>query len=223
MDIYNDVYLCLPTLQTAENNMDSKKAPEQIRIKTLEEIRKEKAAKLQSQSQTDDPPDLASEITITKTITTKASKGIKRAVTIGDASVSKAKTLSEILHSKKRRQEEQQEQIPSPKWAKHSAEKTLGETQSESDTPNNGATEGAEVRVKTLEEIRREKAARNQTQQVHEVENGKSAVEGTSAKKPRLLRINKMASNSKALLNMLSFCFLCCRIECTIIFVMALM
>ncbi|XP_076003274.1 zinc finger CCCH domain-containing protein 11A [Genypterus blacodes] len=189
--------LCLPdepdaaTQDRAENNMDSKRAPEQIRIKTLEEIRKEKAAK--SQSQNDPPSDSASEISTTKAVTTKATKGTRRDVTVGDAPVG-IKTLSELLHAKKRRQEEQ---IPDPKKAKYCAEKALGKTAGEPDTSEDGATEGAgvKVKVKTLEEIRREKAAKTQAQQVHEVENGKNAIEENSAKRPRLLRANKEASN----------------------------
>ncbi|XP_078139670.1 zinc finger CCCH domain-containing protein 11A isoform X1 [Centroberyx gerrardi] len=182
--------------QPAETNMG--KTPEQIHIKTLEEIRQEKASKSQSQSQKDCSSVLAPETTTTKTISTKASKGTKRAITIKDASIVQVKTFSEILHAKKKKQEEQQKQenIPSPKKAKQAAEKAPGKTQGQSDTalPSHVAPAGAEVKVKTLEEIRREKAARIQAEQALEAENGKSpGIEAPSAKKPRLLR-NKPAS-----------------------------
>ncbi|XP_044068730.1 zinc finger CCCH domain-containing protein 11A isoform X2 [Siniperca chuatsi] len=181
----------------AETNMESKKAPEQIRIKTLEEIRQEKAAK--SQSQTNGPSVVVPEINITKTITTETTKGIKQAITFKDNSSSHVKTLSDILRSKKKRQEEQQKQNPSAKKTKHTAEKAPSKSQGESDTaePRPEATNVGGVRVKTLEEIRREKAARILAQQAMEVENKKSSdTEDNDAKKPRLLCMRKLASQS---------------------------
>ncbi|KAF7653548.1 hypothetical protein LDENG_00081630 [Lucifuga dentata] len=185
--------------QKAENSTDSKKTREQIRIKTLEEIRKEKAAKLQPQSQKDKSSDVSSEITITKTVSTKASKGTKRAITIRSASIGQVKDFSEILHTKKKRQEERQEQNSSPTVAKPDTENTSGKTPDESDAPkpNHDASEGSEVRVKTLEEIRREKAVKIQAQQTLEGENQKSpSLEESGAKKLLLLRIKKPSSNT---------------------------
>nr|CBN80943.1 Zinc finger CCCH domain-containing protein 11A [Dicentrarchus labrax] len=182
-----------PAQPVAGTNTESKKAPEQIRIKTLEEIKQEKASKSQSE---DGPSDVDPEINSTKTITTKTTKGVKRAITIKDDSINHIKTFSEILHAKKKRQEEQQqEQNPSTKKAKHTVEKAPGKNQEESDTagPANDSGNVGGVRVKTLEEIRREKAARIQTQQALEAENKKNSdTEENGAKKPRLLRIKKL-------------------------------
>lgn len=66
------------------------------------------------------------------------------------------------------------------------------------------------VRVKTLEEIRREKAARLQAQQAQEAENKKSSDTENDAKKPRLLRIKKLASQSKAVLVLSLYSYVPC-------------
>ncbi|KAM8756368.1 zinc finger CCCH domain-containing protein 11A isoform 1-T2 [Acanthopagrus schlegelii] len=176
--------------QPAETKAEPKKAPEQIRIKTLEEIRQEKAAKSQSK---DGPSVGAHEINNTKT-----AKGVKRAITNRDHSITHIKTFSEILHARKKRQDEQQEQSPSPKKAKHTVEKAPGKSQGECNSagPCQKAINVEGVRVKTLEEIRREKAARLQVQQALEAENKKSSDTESSAKKPRLLRIKKLASQT---------------------------
>ena len=74
-------------------------------------------------------------------------------------------------------------------------EKAPGKSQGECDTAGPGpeAVNVGEVRVKTLEEIRREKAARLQAQQAQEAEDKKSSnTEENTAKKPRLLRIKKV-------------------------------
>uniref|UniRef100_A0A3Q3JPN1 Zinc finger CCCH domain-containing protein 11A n=2 Tax=Monopterus albus TaxID=43700 RepID=A0A3Q3JPN1_MONAL len=173
--------------------MELKKASEQIRIKTLEEIRQEKAAK--SQPRNDGHSDDASEIN--KTVTTKA-KGIRRAITITDSSIAHVKMFSEILNAREKRQEEQD---LSPKKAKHTVEKAPGKSHADPNTtaPGPETTNVGEVRVKTLEEIRREKAVRIQAQQALEAENKKSSgSEENGVKKPQLLRINKLASQSNA-------------------------
>ncbi|XP_040889119.1 zinc finger CCCH domain-containing protein 11A isoform X2 [Toxotes jaculatrix] len=188
--------LVAPT-HPAETSMESKKAPEQIRIKTLEEIRQEKAEKSQSQSQVNGPSVVGPGGT--KTVTPKATKGVKRAIRVRDDSIGHVKTFSEILRAKKKRQEEQQEQNPNPTKAKHIVEKDPGNSQAESNTAGASpeATNLVEVRVKTLEEIRREKAARMQAKQALEAENKRSShTEENGAKRPRLLRINKLASQS---------------------------
>lgn len=160
--------------------MESKKAPEQIRIKTLEEIRQEKAAKCQSQN--DGSSVVAPENT--KTITTKGTKGVKRAITIQD------------------------EKNRSPKKVRQAVEKIPCKSQGESNTagPVSEAANVEEVRVKTLEEIRREKAARMQTQEAENKRNSEILENG--AKKPRILRINKLASQSKTVLSFLVPCML---------------
>lgn len=132
---------------------------------------------------------------------------MKRAITNRDHSITHIKTFSEILHTRKKRQDEQQEQSPSPKKAKHTVENAPGKSQGECNSagPCHKAINVEGVRVKTLEEIRREKAARLQAQQAHEAENKKSSDTENGAKKPRLLRIKKLASQSKAVL-VLSLC-----------------
>nr|XP_020504056.1 zinc finger CCCH domain-containing protein 11A-like isoform X2 [Labrus bergylta] len=178
----------------AETNTEPKKAPEQIRIKTLEQIKQEKAAK--SQNQKDDPSsDDTAEPNVTKNTATKPTRGGRRAITLKDDSISEVKTFSEILRAKKNRQEEeeqqQQEQSPSPKKTRNTAEKGPAKSR-DADGPGPDVTDVGEVRVKTLEEIRREKAARMQTQQTTETENKKSSdSEENRAKKPRLMRIKK--------------------------------
>lgn len=178
--------------------MESNKAPQQIRIKTLEEIRQEKAAKSQSQKHGCDSSRDSRNPAVTPEINkTKTTKGVKRAITIKDDSITHIKTFSEILHAKKRRQEEEQEQNPSLRKAKHTVDKAPGKRQGEPDRTEPGpeATNVVGVRVKTLEEIRREKAARIQAEQVVEAENKKSSdTEENGAKKPRLLRIKKLQS-----------------------------
>ncbi|XP_060897568.1 zinc finger CCCH domain-containing protein 11A [Labrus mixtus] len=179
----------------AETNTEPKKAPEQIRIKTLEQIKQEKAAK--SQNQKDDPSSNdAPEPSVTKNTATKPTRGGRRAITVKDDCISEVKTFSEILRAKKKRQEEeQQEQSPSPKKTRNTAEKAPAKSR-DADGPGPDVTDMGEVRVKTLEEIRREKAARMQTQQTTETENKKSSdSEENGAKKPRLMRIKKPAAS----------------------------
>lgn len=166
--------------------MESKKSPEQIRIKTLEEIRQEKVARSQSDGHE------GSSVTAPenpKTASTKVNKGVKRAITVRDDSIGSAKTFSEILQTKKKRREEQNS---SPEKVEQVVEKAPFNSQGESGSANVG-----KVRVKTLEEIRKEKAVRMQTQ---EAENKKSpeTVENTD-KKTHTLHINKLASQSKTL------------------------
>lgn len=196
---------------TAETNTESKKAPEEIRIKTLEEIRQEKLAK--SQRRTNGPSVVAPECNVTKTITTETTKGVKRAITIKDDSISHVKTFSEILRAKKKRQEEEQKQKQNPS-PKKTEEKAPGKSQGESDAaePRPEAANVGGVKVKTLEEIRREKAARIQAQQALEAENRKTCdTEENSAKKPRLLCIKKLAAQSKTAF-VLPFFWNVCRI-----------
>lgn len=156
--------------------MEPKKASEQIRIKTLEEIRQEKAAKSQSLSK-DGPSASAPE-----TNNTKSTKNLKRAIAVKDHSLSHVKTFSEILHAKKKRLEEEKQ-----------AEQETSQAEADAAEPETQPLGG--VRVKTLEEIRREKAARSQGQQAPEAEHTKSCnTEENGVKKPRLLRIKKLAS-----------------------------
>ncbi|XP_062268287.1 zinc finger CCCH domain-containing protein 11A isoform X2 [Platichthys flesus] len=169
----------------AETNTESEKAPAQIRIKTLEEIKQEKAA--MSKCQKDSP-------TIVGPESTRTNKGVKRAVSVKDDSIHCVKMFSEILPAKKTRKEAQN---PSPTKEKHTVAKHPSKSQAEPNAvrPCPEATNIEEVRVKTLEEIRREKAAKIQAQQGMQAENKRSTDTKENGEKiPCLLRINELAS-----------------------------
>ncbi|XP_047439006.1 zinc finger CCCH domain-containing protein 11A isoform X2 [Mugil cephalus] len=174
--------------QSAETSAAPDKAAEPIRIKTLEEIRQEKAAK--SQSQNDNSSMETPEVTASKSA---ATRGVKRAATAKGSPDGRLKTFSEAIRAKKKRQEEKQELGPGSKKAKHTAaENAPGKNQAESGPEG---TNKGEVRVKTLEEIRKEKAARIQAQQAKEAEAKKSSdTEENGIKRPRLLHVKKPTS-----------------------------
>lgn len=160
----------------------STKAPEQIRIKTLEEIKQAKIARALSQKD--------AEAGVTNTDLPKATKGIKRSNTITGAPIGHVKTFSEIIQEKKRKQEEQQNQNPNLMKVEESLESCSGKSQSVGEAPD-----VEKVRVKTLEEIRKEKAARAQAQQNHQTETSQSSdTESRAPQKLHLLRINKLSS-----------------------------
>lgn len=120
------------------------KPSDEIRIKTLEEIRQEKAAKSQSQCKvvgvvTEEPSNALPPST----------KKVKKTV-----SGPNVKTFSEILHEKKL-----QEINVAPQQSGTSIEKTEGPTYT---GVMKMSAQPGEIRVKTLEEIRKEKAARMQ-------------------------------------------------------------
>lgn len=159
------------------------KNPEQIRIKTLEEIKQEKAAKSLKESP-------AAEMT--KTVTAKSPKGVKRAITVRDSSIANIRTFSEVLHAKKKRQEENQ------KERKPLDEKSKDKSQDKAETVKTQENECVgQIKVKTLEEIRREKAARLQAQETQELQQKSPEHQESNAKKPRLLRLNKATPQSK--------------------------
>ncbi|KAM8913971.1 zinc finger CCCH domain-containing protein 11A isoform 3-T6 [Spinachia spinachia] len=161
--------------QPADTEREPKKSPEQIRIKTLEEIRQEKAARSPPQGQKGSPSAAAPESNRSKTTT-----GVKRAITIRDNSINHTKTFLEGLYAKKKRHEGQG---PKPK-------RSQGETNTPQDT-NVG------LRVKTLEEIRREKATKIQARQTLKCENKKSCdPEEWPAKKPHLLHVKLNPSSN---------------------------
>ncbi|XP_053725359.1 zinc finger CCCH domain-containing protein 11A isoform X1 [Synchiropus splendidus] len=136
---------------------------EDIRIKTLDEIKKEKAAKNHKDHTSKSLP----------------SKGVKRAISVKGHSIGHVKTFSEIIQAKKKKREEQELGSSKP------AEKASCKTPEKLDV---ALAERGEVRVKTLEEIRREKAARIQARQLQEEE--------SDAKKPRLLSTKATAVKS---------------------------
>ena len=150
----------------------------------MDEIKQEKAAKSQcpKESSTSEMP---------KTVTTKSTRGVKRAITVRDDSIGNIRTFSEILYEKKKKQEELQK--PSKSLCENNKDKNQGK----SDIVASQATENTgQIKVKTLEEIRREKAARLQAQEAPEPQ-PKSPEQESSAKKPRLLRFKKVTSHSK--------------------------
>ncbi|CAL1609707.1 unnamed protein product [Knipowitschia caucasica] len=159
------------------------KTPEHIRIKTLEEIKLEKAAKSQNPKEPS-----GADISFTKTIPTKGSKSVKRAITVEDESIESVRTFSEMLHMKKKKQEENQKH-------KNQSEKRKDQSQDKEVAPAKNSS--GEIRVKTLEEIRREKAARFQSQELTQEGPPEEAQatnsQESSAKKPRLLRLKKPA------------------------------
>ncbi|XP_024916057.1 zinc finger CCCH domain-containing protein 11A isoform X3 [Cynoglossus semilaevis] len=165
-----------PTDQ-ADALTELKKNPEQIRIKTLEEIRQEKAAKSQSQTHADSPSFVGG-----------ASKAGKRAMTVKSDSIG-----HEILQTKKKRVEDQQEHIPCLNKTDHKSENILDKGQAEPNTAKAETKNSDEVRVKTLEEIRRERAARKALQAT-KAETTKPKDEESKITKPGLLHISKPSS-----------------------------
>ncbi|XP_005814159.1 zinc finger CCCH domain-containing protein 11A-like [Xiphophorus maculatus] len=159
----------------AEANPVSTKAPDRIRIKTLEEIRQAKAG-----SQKDVPAADAAETTKTELV--RAAKATKRSITLTDAAIGHVKTFSEIIREKKMKQEEEQNQNPNPMKAELPEEKAPAKGPGPTD-----AADVEKVRVKTLEEIRREKAARVQAQQTTDSPDP----EHSAPKRPHLLRVKK--------------------------------
>ncbi|KAG7319110.1 hypothetical protein KOW79_017584 [Hemibagrus wyckioides] len=130
---------------TAPTSPNSESKPSgEIRIKTLEEIRQEKAAKFPMQCK--GVRDVAEVPTKMLTSTKKVNKPF-----IGPS----VKTFSEVLHEKKKFQETK----VLSQQSGTSTEKTEGPTNSEVIKLTDRT---AEIRVKTLEEIRKEKAARMQ-------------------------------------------------------------
>ncbi|XP_061730527.1 zinc finger CCCH domain-containing protein 11A isoform X2 [Nerophis ophidion] len=158
--------------QTAdEGSAESKSTSQQIRIKTLEEIRLEKAAK--SQRQNNCPPGNAEGIK-TKTVPTQSSKAVKRVITVDNS-----KNVCDTLHPKKRKAAQQ-----------HLKQTAGGDRVSEVAEPISAGTKTWEVRVKTLEELRREKATRIQDHRVK-----RSNLE--EEKKMALMPKNNLASQSE--------------------------
>ncbi|XP_051531951.1 zinc finger CCCH domain-containing protein 11A-like [Myxocyprinus asiaticus] len=152
------------TTDLATSGMETKSSGD-IRIKSLKEIRQEKAARTVKASKV---------VHVVKEVPSKESSPSKK--TAGGPQV---KTFSEILHEKKKLQKEKAQEVNA---AARSPERNEG--------PSTVAA--GVVRVKTLEEIRREKAARMQAQ-LKETTNDKATAssEPSGAPKRRILRINK--------------------------------
>lgn len=118
-------------------------------------------------------------------------KCTKRVVTVKDG-----KTFSEIMQAKKRQLDEQQ---PVIKKVEQMGMGAPGRNQEEPDpaSPHPKPNNVENVRIKTLEEIRREKAARLQAQQAMPSEFEKSSDAQSVPKRQRLLCIKKLPSQSK--------------------------
>ncbi|XP_010879403.2 zinc finger CCCH domain-containing protein 11A [Esox lucius] len=184
--------------ESAESNSETK-APEVIRIKTLDEIRQEKLNKSlgHTQGQGDEH-----HLSVPDTSNSASTKDTRRCAAGKPTVGLHIKTFSEVLHAKRKLDEDQQ-QGPSLRKAKQPAvEVAPGNTQLQGSSgtavPSRVAPPGGEVKVKTLDEIRKEKAARMQAVG-KEASNGKSPGSATSSgegsvKKSRVLRINKPAS-----------------------------
>ncbi|XP_066527953.1 zinc finger CCCH domain-containing protein 11A isoform X2 [Hoplias malabaricus] len=160
----------IPDLTTPKMPNSEPKPSEEIRIKTLEEIRQEKAAKSQLQKK---------DVRVVTEVTEKPLSSPKKGKR--PASGPQVKTFSEILHEKKKLQGEKE--VPQQ-----------GISNPEKSEANAGAVKEAvqtgEIRVKTLEEIRKEKAARMQAQ-AQEASDDNTLSSNNVTVKRRLLRINK--------------------------------
>ncbi|XP_072522019.1 zinc finger CCCH domain-containing protein 11A isoform X2 [Salminus brasiliensis] len=159
-------------------NSESKPSAE-IRIKTLEEIRQEKAAKSQLQRK---GVRVISEVPTKTLISTQ--KGNR------PVSGPQVKTFSEILHEKKKLQEE-----------KAVSQEGGSSSEKSEDLASAGAVkvgaQAEEVRVKTLEEIRREKAAKMQAQ-AQETTSDNTPSSSDVALKRRILRVSKNTATPTA-------------------------
>ncbi|XP_017305664.1 zinc finger CCCH domain-containing protein 11A isoform X2 [Ictalurus punctatus] len=161
---------------TAPKSINSEPVPSgEIRIKTLEEIRQEKAAKSQIQCKG---------VRVVNEVPTNAltsTKKVKKPV-----SGPSVKTFSEILHEKKKLQETK----VVLQQGSTSTEKTEG-------PKNTGVikltAQAAEIRVKTLEEIRKEKAARMQAKP-QETTNNAAPSSSDAVPKRQILCIGKTGS-----------------------------
>lgn len=158
----------------------------QIHVKTLEEIRLEKAARLKD-CLSDGTPETSSN---------KAAKSEKRVLTTKDQSSGPLRTLAEVCFAKRRRMQEQQpgsgtEKVPGRSQPEESAAGSApAAAGSDLAAPNPTG-----IRVKTLEEIRREKAAKILSKQVSKAE---STLDGEKVvKKTRLLKISKASLTGK--------------------------
>lgn len=168
-----------PDLTAPKSPNSETNPPVEIRIKTLEEIRQEKAAKSQSQLQ-------RKGVRLVKEVSTKALTSTQK----GNRPVSESqvKTFSEILHEKKKLQEEEtgsQEVGSNSEKGEVSAQAGAGKV----------AAQAEEVRVKTLEEIRREKAAR---MQVQETTSDNTSSSSDVALKKRILLVSKTTATTPA-------------------------
>lgn len=151
--------------------MEPQKSPGQIHIKTLEEIRLEKAARLKGCLAAEAPETGDDD---------KAARGEKPVMAPTDQSSGPAPAFSDACFAKRKTKQEAQPDSGTEKVAERGRpEEAVGP----------GPPDPTGIRVKTLEEIRREKASRTASkQELRKAENKPSDAERV-AKKPRLLRL----------------------------------
>lgn len=152
--------------------MEPQKAPGQIRIKTLEEIRLEKAARLKDCRSADAP----------ETSSNKSAEHEKQVPIDKVQSSGQVRTFSEVRFAKRKRNEEPDtgtQKVPGQSQPEESAAVGLGPA-----APN------PTIRVKTLEEIRKEKATRILSKQDCKAENNNSDPE-KAVQKTHLLRLSR--------------------------------
>lgn len=160
----------------------------EIRIKTLEEIRQEKAAKAQAQASGDSPGNQPKKAVASPADTPVAKKQqgpFKR----------KVRVLTETSGTQQAKETPEAASVSAPVAKPPAA--TAPVAKPPAATPSSG-----EVRVKTLEEIRREKAARlgAQAQSATAAPNqstSSGSEDGDAPSKKRILRISKTPSPGK--------------------------
>ncbi|CAM4732200.1 unnamed protein product [Leuciscus chuanchicus] len=152
-----------------------------IRIKTLEEIRQEKAAKSLNSSKV---------VRVVKEVPKEPLNPSKK--NVKPAGGPPVKTFSEVLHEKKKMLEKRVQEMNT---TAKSPEGNEGLCSAEAVVK--APVAAAEVRVKTLEEIRREKAARMQAQLQENTDDKtptSSEAEASGPPKRRILRVNKAST-----------------------------
>uniref|UniRef100_H3AXW0 Zinc finger CCCH-type containing 11A n=1 Tax=Latimeria chalumnae TaxID=7897 RepID=H3AXW0_LATCH len=173
--------LGLPADQTNTDSEKAVKSTGEICVKTLEEIRLEKVKTTEGESSTGNPPE--------------AERPPKQVRNLSEIRV---KTFSEALYTKKKRELEQQKVEKSP--PKETEEKKPASLMLKVPKQPVGELESKakpleEVRVKTLEEIRREKALKSlrNAERLASPETSVVSQSEVGPTKRRLLRIHKAA------------------------------
>ncbi|XP_029682318.1 zinc finger CCCH domain-containing protein 11A isoform X2 [Takifugu rubripes] len=167
--------------QPGEAVVEPQKAPGKIHIKTLEEIRLEKAARLKDCRSADAP----------ETSSSKAAEREKHVPIDKVQSSGQVRTFSEVHFAKRKRKQEPDtgtQKVPGQSQPEESAAAGLGPA-----APN-----PAGIRVKTLEEIRREKATRILSKHDCKAENNNLDAEN-AVKKTHLLRLSRRSLLQKSL------------------------
>lgn len=159
--------------------VEPQKAPGQIRIKTLEEIRLEKAARLKDCRSADAP----------ETSSNKSAEHEKQVPIDKVQSSGPVRTISEVRFATRKRKQEPDtgtQTVPGQSQPEESAAGGLGPA----------AANPPGIRVKTLDEIRREKATRILSKQVCKAENNNSDAE-KAVKKTPLLKLSRRSLSRK--------------------------